>query len=116
MSQPPTRNEVIYFGIEVKPDSGASSFEAVIQLLTWTSALHAANHVLIERALFKRTQGRAPEDKIKITAMPTVGCVVVGHNWSFYLALRTPAERTLEYTGDDIKVVRSSRQPNKGVN
>ncbi|MCJ1431538.1 hypothetical protein MMC27_000891 [Xylographa pallens] len=104
MFRSPTRDEVIYFGIEVEPTNVAKPFEALLRLLTWTSALHAANHILIERALFNRTRESTSEHEIKITAMPTIGGIVVGHDWSFYFALRTPAERTLGYVGDDIKV------------
>ncbi|MCJ1403768.1 hypothetical protein MMC11_006991 [Xylographa trunciseda] len=105
MSQPPTRDQVAYLGIEVKPAVSMKLVDPLLQLMTWTSALHAANHVLIERALFNRTRNRISELQIKITAMPTIGCTVVGHDWSFYSALRTPAERILGYTGDEIRVI-----------
>lgn len=104
MSSPPLQYMALHLGIEVKPQCGGSLLMAMDQVMTFTSAHHAWSWLLVEKALHNKTSEDQP--KPTITVLPTIGCTVVGHDWHFYLSVRTPVVRTPGYTGNDTKVVR----------
>ncbi|MCJ1474510.1 hypothetical protein MMC13_003168 [Lambiella insularis] len=85
-------------GIEIKKPEGGDAVYALAQLENFSYAVHACQWPLVESALGKLAKEATPRNEI--TIMPTIGCIIVGHDWSFFISLRVPVNRTLGYTGD----------------
>ncbi|MCJ1395812.1 hypothetical protein MMC18_008698 [Xylographa bjoerkii] len=93
-----TMHTVMVAGFEVKSKDGSES-EALVQIQTWSAALHSDMHQIIEKALHIRAAENLIPNEIQVMAMPTIGCLVIGHNWQFYIMARMPSVRSVKQGG-----------------
>lgn len=77
----------LFCGLEVKRHGGSSE-EAELQLGVWQAA--ALAH-LTARLAIEAYPAVSPSSLVPPVIPPTIGCTVVGHQWSFYIAWTEPA-------------------------
>ena len=94
-----TMHTAMIAGIKFKSKDGIES-EAMVQIQTWSAALHSHMYQLIERTLCVRAAEDPMPSEVQITALPTIGYIAAGHNWQFYIITRIPSVRSVTQNGD----------------